>query len=199
MVLQVEQHLEEFGEVRRGVLGVQIQDLTPDLVAAFRLDSNKGAVVVEVEQKSAAKKAGLRSGDIIIAVNDKSVSSAADVRNRIGLLHIEERVKITIIRKGRTRHLYAVIADTKRVDGGDISVYLKGAVLKDSSDGIQVYKMTRDSNAWQVGFRRGDFIVGVNRNEVNNLEELTRRFSWYRKPRSIQIRRDDDILSIRLD
>lgn len=199
MVQQVAEHLEDFGEVRRGVLGVQIQDLTPDLAAAFGLSDKKGAVVVEVERNSAAKKAGLRSGDVITAVNDKAVNSAMAVRNRIGLLRIGEKVKITVIRKGDTRHLYVVIADIKQVKGGDISLYLKGAVLKDSSDGVQVSKVTRDSNAWKIGLRRGDSIIGINRKKVDDLDEFKQRFNWYRTPRSIQIRRDGDILSIWLD
>jgi len=196
MVQQVAQHLTDFGEVRRGVLGVQIQDLTTDLAAAFGLSGKKGAVVVAVEPNSPAKKAGLRSSDIITAINNKPVNSATAVRNRIGLLRIGERVKITLLRKGRIRHLYVVIADSKRVEGSEISVYLEGAVLKESSDGIEVSKVTRNSNAWQKGLRRGDHIVGINRKEVNDLDEFKERFRWYKTPRSIQILRDGKISSI---
>ncbi len=199
MVQQVAQHLADFGEVRRGVLGVQIQDLTSDLAAAFGLSGKKGAVVVAVEPNSPAKKAGLRSSDIITAINNKPVNSATAVRNRIGLLRIGERVKITVIRKGHIRHLYVVIADSKRVEGSEISVYLEGAVLKESSDGIEVSKVTRNSNAWQIGLRRGDRILGINRKEVNDLDKFKQRFSWYKTPRSIQILRDGKIFSIWLE
>jgi len=199
MVQQVAQHLADFGEVRRGILGVKMQDLTADLAAAFGLDGKKGAVIAEVEPNSAAKKAGLRSGDIITAINDKPVNSATAVRNRIGLLRIGEKVKITVIRKGRTRNFNVVIADSKRVDGGDISRYLEGAFLKDSSDGIEVYKVTRNSNAWQIGLRRGDHIVAINRRKVKDLEEFKQGFSWYKTPRSVQIRRDGAIYSIWLE
>ncbi|OAD24043.1 penicillin-binding protein 1B [Candidatus Thiomargarita nelsonii] len=125
--------------------------------------------------------------------------AATAVRNRIGLLRIGERVKITVIRKGRTRHLDVVIADSKRVEGSEISVYLEGAVFKDSSDGIEVYKVTRNSNAWQIGLRRGDRLVGLNRKEITNLDEFKQRFSWYKTPRSIQILRDGKISSIWLE
>jgi serine protease DegQ len=199
MVRQVVPHLVQFGEVRRGRLGIHIQDLTPDLAAEFGLRSNqKGAVVVKVERGTPAQKAGLRVSDIITAINNKAVNSASDVRNRIGLLRIGERVKITVVRRGRTRHLYAVIADTDRVDGGKLSEYLQGAVLKDSTEGVQVYKVTRGSNAWEMGLRRGDVIIGFNRRRVKDLEYLTQRFSRY-TPYSIQIRRGDEILSIRLN
>ena len=199
MVNQVVQQLVQFGKVRRGILGVQIQDLTLELAKAFGLsDNKKGAVVSKVEPGSAAAIAGLRSGDIIIAINRKSVSSASDLRNRIGLLPIGERVKITIVRKGRTRNLYAVIAETGgQVEGRKISVYLKGALLKDSHNGIHVHKVIQKSNAWKMGFRKGDIIIGFNRRKINNLEELANRFKRYRA-NSIQVRRDGDIRSLRL-
>jgi len=197
MADQIIQHLRDFGEVKRGQLGISIQDLTPDLATAFGITGNKGAVIAEVVRGSAAEKAGLRYSDIITAINNKPVNSATDLRNRIGLLRIGERVKITFLRRGRTRHLYAVIADTQGVEGSKVSWYLDGAVLKDSSDGIQVDKITQGSNADQVGLVAGDIIIGFNRREVKTIEELNRRFKQY-TIRSIQIQRDGDILSIRL-
>lgn len=195
MVKKVVEHLVKFGEVRRGVLGVQIQDLTYDLIRAFGLKPNqKGALVVKVEPGSAAEKAGLRSRDIIIAVNGKNIESSSDLRNHIGLSYIGERVRITLIRKGRTRNLYAVVADNK-VEGGNISQYLKGATLKEGSQGIKIYKVIRGSNAWNLGIRKGDIIIGINRRELIDLNDLKNRFK--RKIiRSIQLKRKGELLSI---
>jgi S1-C subfamily serine protease len=198
MVDKVVQHLVKFGEVRRGTLGIRIQDLTPDLADAFRLSSNKGAVIVEVEPGTAADKAGLKSGDIITVIDNKPVGSATDVRNLIGLLSIGEKVKITIVRNGRTHHLSAVIAKTDWVEGSKIHNYLEGAILKDSNEGIQVREVTQHSTAWKIGFRSGDIIVGFNRRKVDNIKELT-QLSSQLSSQSIQIRRNDEILSIWLD
>ncbi len=198
MMNQVNQQLVEFGEVRRGILGIKIQDLTPNLATAFGLTGKKGALIVEIEAGTAAHKAGLKSRDLIIAINNKAVKSATDVRNRIGLLRIGERIKITIIRNKRTRNIYATIADTKQIKGGEVSVYLKGALLKDANEGILVDKIIQRSNAWKMGLRQGDFIVGFNRRRVNDIQDLTQRFNRY-TARSIQIRRDGDIFSIVLD
>jgi serine protease DegQ len=198
MMNQVVGHLAEFGEVRRGTIGIRIQDLTPDLANAFGLKGKKGALIASVERGTPAERAGLRASDLITAINNKPVYSASDVRNSVGLLRIGERVKVTIIRKGRTRHLYATIAGTHRVESGKISLYLEGAVLKDTSDGIQVYKVIQNSNAWKVGLRWGDVIIGFNRNKINNLADLTQRFSRY-TVRSIQVRRDGKTLSIPLN
>jgi len=198
MVNKIVQHLIDFGEVQRGTLGIRIQDLTPDLANAFGLNGKKGALIAEVEPGTPAEKAGLRSSDLIIAVNNKQVSSATELRNHIGLLRIGERVKITFIRKGRIRHLYVTIADNNQVEGGDISLYLDGALLKDTPNGIQVYKVTQNSNAWKVGFRHGDIIIGFNRNKIKDLDNLTQRFKKYTS-RSIQIHREGEILSLRLN
>jgi len=198
MMRKVVQHLEQFGEVRRGTLGIRIQDLTPDLAAAFRLTGKKGAVVVDVERGTAADIAGVHSGDIIVAINDKSVNSATDVRNRVGLLSIGERVKLTVIRKGRTHYLHAVIADTNRVEGSTLNTYLKGTSLKDGKNGVKIDKVIRGSKAWEIGFRRGDIIIGFNNRRIKDLKTLTLLFSNYRV-HSLQIRRGDDILSVRVN
>lgn len=196
MMNQVVEHLKKFGEVKRGQLGIHIQDLTPELAASFRYPGNKGAVVAKVERGTAAERAGLQVGDIIIAINNKSVDSGTDVRNRIGLLRIGERVKITIVRNGRTRHVYAVIADTEGIDGGKISQYLDGAVLKDSAEGVQVREITQDSNADKVmGLLSGDIIIGFNRREIKNIDDLAQYFRHSRLY-SIQIRRNGETLSI---
>jgi Do/DeqQ family serine protease len=195
MVKKVVEHLVKFGEVRRGVLGVQIQDLTYDLIKAFGLKPNqKGALIVKVEPGSAAERAGLRSRDIITAVNGKSIESSSDLRNHIGLSYIGERVRITLIRKGRTRNLYAVVADNK-VQGSKISWYLKGTTLKEVSDGIKIYKVIRGSQAWNLGLRKGDIIVGFNRQELRDLNDLTNRFR-HQRVRSIQVKRGDELVSI---
>jgi S1-C subfamily serine protease len=198
MADQIVQHLRDFGEVKRGQLGISIQDLTHDLATAFGITTNKGAVITEVIRGSAAQKAGLQYSDIITAINNKPVNSATDLRNRIGLLRIGERIKITFLRQGRTRHLYAVIADTQGIEGSQVSWYLDGAVLKDSSDGIRVNEITQGSNADQVGLVPGDIIIGFNRREVKTIKQLNRRFKL-NTVRSIEIQRDGDILSIRLN
>jgi Do/DeqQ family serine protease len=197
MMNQVVQLLAQFGEVQRGQLGIKIQNLTPDLALGFGLAGQKGAVITNVIRGGAAEKAGLRSGDLITAINHKPVNSSTDVRNRIGLLPIGERVRITIIRNGRTRNIYAVIADTG-IEGNKVSWYLKGALLKEKSDGILVRDVTPGSNADKIGLQRDDLIIGFNRREINSLEELAQRFQRYRV-NSIQIRRNDEVLSILLN
>jgi serine protease DegQ len=199
MVNQVISHLEQYGEVRRGRLGIQIQDLTPTLASAFGLPNNRGAVVAKVEPGTPAEQAGLQSGDIIISLNEVGILSATELRNRVGLLRVGETVKMTVVRQGKKLNLQAVIADIDTVNGEEVSFYLKGTRLKENSDSsIEIYKITQDSNAWQLGFREGDEIIGFNRKKINGIEDLTQRFRRY-TAYSIQVRREDMILSIRLN
>jgi len=198
MAEQIISHLVEYGEVRRGRLGIQIQDLTPDLAAAFGLPNNRGAVIAKVEPGTPAEKAGLQSGDIIISLNGINIISSTELRNRVGLLRVGETVKITVVRQGKKRRFRATIADIDTVGGEEVSFYLEGTRLKENRDGsIDIYRITQDSKAWELGFREGDEIIGFNRRKINGIENLIKRFRR-KTARSIEVRREDMILSIPL-
>lgn len=196
MVNQVVRHLVKYGEVRRGSLGIHIQELNPQLARAFGVNTKKGGVITKVQPGSPASKAGLRSSDVIIAINNKPVKSASDIRNRIGLLSIGERVRIRLIRNKRTYNFTAVIADN-RIKGRTISGYLQGLFLKDTSKGIKVVKVTKNTTAGKMGFLKGDFISGFNGKQIKQISELTRMFKYY-NPRSLQVHRNNRLLSVQL-
>ena len=196
MANQVVRHLVKYGEVRRGSLGIHIQELTLQLARAFGVNGKKGGVIAKVKPGSPASKAGLRSSDVIIAINNKPVKSASDIRNRIGLLSIGERVRIRVIRKRRTYNFTAVIADS-RVKGRTISSYLQGLFLKDTSKGIKVVKVRKNTTAGKIGFLKGDFISGFNGRQIKEISELTRMFKYY-NPRSLQVQRNNRLLSVKL-
>jgi S1-C subfamily serine protease len=175
--------LAEHGEIRRGQLGVVIQDLTPELAAAFGLRHTGGAVVAQVVPGSAAEKAGLVAGDIVVAANGKPVRSGGALRNAIGLLRVGERMKLDIVRNGRPRTLSAKIAEPQesRVDAGRMSERLAGAVVGDIQPGnammgresrVAVLDVEHGSPAWQAGLRAGDIIVSINRQAVRSVVDL---------------------------
>jgi len=101
------------GEIKRGHLGMMIQNLTPDLAKALRLNVETGALVTEVIAGSAAEKAGITAGDVITAVNGQSISSASDLRNKTGLLAIGTVLHITLIRNGASQQVTAELAEAK--------------------------------------------------------------------------------------
>jgi serine protease DegQ len=110
MVRVVVEQIERFGKVRRGRIGVSVQSVTPDIAAAAGLRQATGAIVESVARNSPAERAGLKQGDVILAIDDRSVTSAADVRNRIGLRESGSPVTLTYLRNGRQESVKLVTA-----------------------------------------------------------------------------------------
>jgi len=181
MVNQIVGHLERYGEVKRGVLGVVTQDLTPDLAQAFSIKTNKGAVVSRVFADSAAAEAGLKAGDVVVGVNGRKVKNSADMRNRVGLLRIGDNLKMSIVRDGKAHELTAVIAEPEltSISGDKLSPKLAGALfaqVQSASDPSQsrvvVADIVQGSPAWYARLQRGDIILTINRQAVDNLQAL---------------------------
>lgn len=184
MARDIMKQLVQYGEVRRGRLGVYIQDVTPELAKAFDIgDVKKGAVVAQVVKGSAADKAGLEVGDVIVSVNDKPVVNSTDLRNQVGLMRVGQDVKLGLIRDGERKTVTAVIAKARegKMQAGKINDRLSGAELGAIQEdhplygrvhGVEVLSVTHDSKAWNAGLRKGDVIVSVNRRPVQNLAEL---------------------------
>ncbi len=99
----------EYGEVRRGRLGIVIQDITPDLAKGLRLESLDGALISQVVPGSPAADAGLEPGDVIHSIDGKEVRRVADLRNEIGLRRIGEEVELEISRRGKRRKVTLAI------------------------------------------------------------------------------------------
>lgn len=184
MARAVMSQLLRFGEVKRGRLGVDSQDLTPDLAKALGVSSSAGAVVTQVEPDSPAEKAGLKARDVITALNGKPVRSSADVRNRVGLVPIGEEVELKIMRDGTAKTVRAKVEKPFELSDipGESIPQLAGAALSNVTrampiygriEGVVVVGMQQGSLAWRYGLRPGDVIIGVNRRKVQNLKELT--------------------------
>ena len=183
MAHEVMQQLIAHGRVERGVLGVQVQDLTPELAQAFAIPEQRGVVISAVVPGSAAEKAGLKTGDIIIAINGRAVDDSADVRNRIGLIRVGSRVESKILRDGKERIIRATIGEEQHVEikGGKLHPYLAGAILGNIGEnsplyervkGVVVVDVSPGSRAWRAGLRKGDVITSANRRPVSNLKQL---------------------------
>jgi Do/DeqQ family serine protease len=110
MARRVMDQLLRYGEVKRGRIGVAIQDLTPDLARAMSTQHTTGAVIARVEAGSPAERAGLRSGDLVIAANGVPIRSGTQLRNTIGLSRIGDQVDLTVDRKGSEQRVSVNIA-----------------------------------------------------------------------------------------
>ena len=182
MVVSLTAQIIEFGEVRRGRLGVHIQDLTPELAQAFGVEAGSGALISKVMPDSAAKAADLREGDVITMVDGRAIKGATELRNVIGLARADEEIELTYIRDRKSFNkkirIRAVVAESGR--GIQISESFEGARLEDVDDsssqngqpGIRVVEVASGSAAWQAGLRSGDIILSVNRQWVFSLDDL---------------------------
>ena len=185
----VMRQLADHGEMRRGAIGVMVQDLTADLAEALGLDVERGAVVTRVEADSPAQAAGLQAGDVIVAVNGSKVESSRDLRNAIGLVRVGEGLEVEIRRERRRFRLDVRVGGAgsggTRSASVDTPPALRGAVLRDLQRGDPAYgriegviaaEVEPRSPAARNGVRRGDVIVAVNRRRVRNAAELADAF-----------------------
>ena len=113
MAKRVMEQLIEYGNVKRGVLGIGAQDITPELAVAFDINTSKGAAVAQVVPDSPAAQAGIQVGDIITAVNNNPVSNASDVVNTIGFLRVDTKTTIDVLRNGKPMVIPVVLSDPK--------------------------------------------------------------------------------------
>ena len=168
----------DFGEVRRGLLGVSIQTIDTESAKALGAEVDSGALVSAIEPGSAAEDAGLHVDDIIVRVNDKKIDNSRELANAIGLEGSGESVDIEFVRDGATRTVRATLGQRTltQSSGSDVHPGLQGARFATSSaraaGGVDVIDVQSDSAAAQRGLRSGDVIIAVNRQQVQNLQQL---------------------------
>jgi len=184
MVRAIMQQLIATGTVRRGLLGVKIQDVTPDIAATYELPTNSGALVYEVNPDSAAEKAGIRIEDVIISINGIRLRDSGSLRNAIGLLPPGEKVAVGLLRDGREQTLTAVLGEIaptrvtaarrEEEDDADLDGLFEGAEIIENSGpngGLLVARVDPNSPAAQRGLQQGDVITTVNRVPIRTMAE----------------------------
>jgi Do/DeqQ family serine protease len=177
MAKGVMDQLIKYGQVKRGVLGVNIYNVTPDIAKEFGLTESSGALVAGVAQGSAAERAGVKTGDIITSINGIAMRDASELRNTIGMLRIGDKVEIGLLRDGKALKVTALVAersDLETANAIDINKGLEGAELRDAPDngGVLVKAIQEGSPAAQNGLRANDLIVGVGRTPIANSKGL---------------------------
>tara|TARA_R110001592_G_scaffold272813_4_gene539644 strand:+ start:3512 stop:4852 length:1341 start_codon:yes stop_codon:yes gene_type:complete len=206
MVKNLTQQLLEFGEIRRGILGIKGGEVTPDLAKSFALDVTQGAFIYQVTPNSAADKAGLKAGDVITAVNGTAIKSFAALRAKIGTLSAGKKVSLDVIQENRAKTISVVL-------GGNIvtlkaapilPVVFEGAILKNTEkgqnpQGVNVVEVKQNSIAARLGLIEGDTIIAVNKTYINNQEQLVAELNKAKNMRALNIMRNNRLIYIILD
>lgn len=184
MVSVVVQQLIQYGSVSRGLMGVFVQHLTPELANAFNLPVNtSGALITQVNEGSPAEKAGLIAGDVIQKINNTEITNSAQVKTTVGLLRVGSKVNMNLIRNNKGINLSAIVTSPKQHEKQikAASPFLYGIGLTDFRqqspihgyiDGVQVTGASEQSAAWISGVRPGDVITDANKQKIRNLKDL---------------------------
>jgi serine protease Do len=183
MAKSVMQQLIQFGNVKRGALGIGAEDINPELAAAFDLKEAKGAVVTQVISHTPAEKAGFQVGDIITNVNGAEIKSANDVVNAIGFLRVDSKATIHFLRDHKPLTITVSISDpAKRRESSLTSdPFFYGVGLKDFTllspihgdvKGVLIVSVDEDSNASHADLRPGDVITSANQKKVTDINAL---------------------------
>ena len=179
MARTLAQQLIDFGEIKRGLLGIKGTEMSADIAKAFNLDVQRGAFVSEVLPGSGSAKAGVKAGDIITSLNGKPLNSFAELRSRIATTEPGTKVKLGLLRNGKPLEV-EVTLDTSTSSSASaemITPALEGATLsdgqlKDGGKGIKIDEVVKGSPAAQAGLQKDDVIIGVNRDRVNSIAEM---------------------------
>lgn len=175
--------LIQYGSVKRGLMGVIVQDLTPDLAAGFNVPQAKGAVITQVSPNSPAAKAGLEAGDIIQTLNKHEMLTASSVRNAVGLLRVGAKIELQVLRRGKPIDITVVTADPELYikKAEKENPFLFGLSLRNFDQetpaqghvvGVQIVHVSKNSAAWREGLIPGDVIVSANQTPVKTIAEL---------------------------
>ena len=202
MARQIMDQLLTHGEIQRGRIGVQIQDLIPDLAEALGTSHERGAVVAQVIPGTPAEAAGIQIGDVIVEMNGEPVVGSSDLRNKVGLLRVGDAVRLTIERDGKPMTIELAVGERSEValGAGSQIPQLEGVVLGpltpssplyEEVEGALVIEVEVDTPAWNAGLREGDVIVEVNRREVKSTEEILEALEGSFPPLLLNIRRGD--------
>ena len=207
MATHVMEQLAAFVEVRRGTLGISVQDLTDELAGAFELEKNQGVLVAEVAEESAAEEAGLRAGDVILSIEGQPVRSTQEFHNYEGQFPVGEKLSLAIVRNGSKKSIKVSVDELKVLEGSSIDYRLQGArfeelPLKQRPDrvtGILLSELEPDSRLARQGLRPGDIITGCNRMATRDLAEFQEVVSTVAGSLYLQIRRGSRDYVVRMD
>lgn len=184
MVQSIVKQILDFGAVHRGLMGILVQTLTPDLAQSFNMPNQKGALISQIVPFSPAAKAHLKVGDVITKIDDHSITSNDDVHNIVGLLRIGDAAHLTVLRNKKPLKISVITADPKLSMEQNIKSqpFLYGVSLENFAgqianhgyvQGVRALKVNEYSPAWTGGLRPNDLITSINHRTITSVDNLT--------------------------
>jgi serine protease Do len=205
VAVKIKDDLVKFGKVTRGRIGVAIQGVNRDLAESFGLDKPRGALVSSVEPGSPAEKAGIKSGDVILAVDGKPVDQSVDLPRIVGETKPGTPLALQVWRKGATQDLRVTVGE---MPAEKVAAAAAGGEAKQSKLGVSVRPLTAeerkargidagvvvekvDGPAAKAGIRQGDVILAFGAEKVENPEQLKKLVDNANGNVPVLVRRDD--------
>jgi len=206
MAHNVMEQLIKFGKVKRGLLGVLVQNLTPNLAEALGMPGTTGAIVGQVSSGSPAAAAGLKSKDIIELINGIKVKNSSQLRSVVGQLPVGTRLTLKVKRDNKTLNLHATIRSLKKDENNKnnpVQAFLAGVRIRDFNQfdtvfghirGVQVIGVDQSSDAWISGLRPGDVILSANNHKVTKIDQLVKDVSMEKDHLLLAVQRQAGVI-----
>ena len=189
MLQTIVEQLVQYGNIKRGHLGIRVQNVSYELSDVFSIPNGHGALITEVRPGTPAHKAGLQAGDVITKINNRTIKNGDHVKNVVAQIRLGNTLTVDYIRDGQ-RESKRLLLEESIVSAWTIEgkfPVLEGAYFDNSdtglkkSSGIELVYVEKQSPAWRAGLRQGDIITSINMRRVDNLKMFSRVLS--RTPR----------------
>ena len=195
MVKNLTAQMVQYGQVKRGELGILGTELNSELAKAMKVDAQRGAFVSQVMPNSSAAKAGIKAGDVITSLNGKPISSFAALRAEVGSMPIGSKVTLGLLRDGKAVNVSLELQQSSQnqVDSSTIFSGIEGAEMsnKGADKGVVVNNVKANSPAARIGLKKGDVIMGANQQPVKNIAELRKILDSKPSVLALNIQRGD--------
>jgi len=200
MVKNLTAQMIEYGQVKRGELGIMGTELNSELAKAIHVNAQRGAFISQVLPNSSAEKAGMKPGDVIVSMNGKPLNSFAALRAEVGSLPVGTKLALGVIRDGKPINVTLELQQSRQdiVSSATIYAGIEGAELSnsvsDGQKGVHVDAVKAGSTAARIGLRKGDVILGVNQQSIANLGELRKVLDTKPAVLALNIKRGNAVL-----
>ncbi|MCE9993828.1 serine endoprotease DegP [Enterobacter asburiae] len=198
MVKNLTAQMVQYGQVKRGELGILGTELNSELAKAMKVDAQRGAFVSQVMPNSSAAKAGIKAGDVITSLNGKPISSFAALRAEVGSMPVGSKISLGLLRDGKPVNVSLELQQSSQnqVDSSSIFSGIEGAEMSNKGDdkGVVVNNVKANSPAARIGLKKGDVIMGANQQPVKNIAELRKILDSKPSVLALNIQRGDSSL-----